>query len=903
MQKRSKPTRWWQFLTLLVIVGALGWIVWKSKTQTSSYGSVTDSGSVQNPAASDGAEHALGSSVEVQPGEASARAETQTPSVRLLVVTQGGDPIASASARAAGASAPSVDFRTASDGRVDIPCDLGVRLTLRIEAIGYLPAQVALEGSVNGDVMRITLTRIGELRVAVFDSLDKPIFGVYVEIRPDKGDALPSSMQGLPEGWPEFLPVCGNPETLDGVKRQLALTDESGVFIARGLPCDEALVVDLSGTVPITRRRALIPGNTGSAELNVHLALHGCIRGTIVFADGSAAADQPVRSFQRGSMGIIPEPITADLQGRFEICGLAAGPAEWRIESPGEVSRCTLVDAPIVDVGTIVIPRLHWTTISLSVADAPAELRFDGWLLQAFHGGRLISSVNGHRSGTTQIELPHGDVRIDLVRGGRRALSYACRVPCDPIQLELGGHLARLTIEGAPVRSGQPCGIRLLGVARAGEERLAPSRHFLAAGQMSSIASWQDADLQLWMLVPGDYRVLLSDEVGETYDLGVVSLHAGEHRRMVARPTGRGTIRGSARDGAGAPAPGVVVQACQLALEFEGLRNRRQTTKTAEDGTFELVNLSSGSWTVFPKSRGPESAEARTVEVAPGEQASIELLVGRPGVLDVEVLDAGRPCARASVRVEPRGDGLRDGATNRSVTDNAGRARFDALCEGEYDLCVSWQGATSGTWIEELRSVFVPGGEVAFLRIDSAQGLARVRFERNGEPFEDWRGAVVFSNLGRSHLRPLPGRDRISEGVLGRGAHLFLLYAPASFPKLHPDRDLNHCRIAYAPELDATLQPITVELRGADVTVRTSSPGASLPLARLIQIGPFRDVWGTEGFDRIVYEDEGPNLRRFRDIPVGAVIQLEDAGWGAVGAWTQVQVLSERGLEIEWPPK
>jgi hypothetical protein len=824
---------------------------------------------------------------------------------RVLVTSACGDPIPFALLRlVAETGRERTKWRTELDGTAAIPCAAGDRFDIEVVAAGYLPARASIVHESDAARQHIELQPAGVLHVTVVDSDGSAIEGVFVEVRPDVPDSTPLGLQALPAGWPEFLPPGCDPAEADGLARQYAATDARGTFLARALPCEQALLVVASERVPVTQSRVTIPAALGHAALELRIATHGCIEGHLVWDDGTPAAHVRVRSFERGSGGQLAAPIEADDAGVFRLCGLSGGASSWRIEVPGQLSRCTRIDAPVVDVGRIEIPRPCRTEVRLRLSGAPAALRYDGWRIHAYSGGKLVSSVGSERDGTTLLELPSGEVQLDLTRGGQLVCSQRMRVPCATLDFELDEHVAGLSIENPPLPAGVPCGIKLLGLAACARDggRHTPPFFSVAAAQMDSLAAWDGAQLDLWMLPAGGYDVHLVDANGVDAHVGRVWLEAGLRARVVARPTGAGSIAGHVRGADGTPIADFALQACQRVYEVEGGLQRRRHARSAPSGEFALTKLPAGPWTVFPKSLGPESSFAVEVDVRPGETTQVELQGAPLGALDVQISAAGEPRAQVVAIVEPHGDGVSEAASIRKLTDRAGRVSFGELCEGEYDVHTTWRERAGGAWVNESRRVRVAAAATTSLAIDSEQARSEIRFTRDGSPFDAWQGGVVFSALGRSHLRVLPGSQRAHSAALGPGPHLFLLYAPPEFPRLDPDQDLNHCHVAYVPDVAATAPTVTVELRGADVVVHARGAGAALPLARLIRIGPFEDVWGKAGFDRLLYVDEPSGVRRFRDVPVGAVIELENAGWRVSGAVQRVCVTSETDIDIEWPP-
>lgn len=118
-------------------------------------------------------------------------------------------------------------------------------------------------------------------------------------------------------------------------------------------------------------------------------------------------------------------------------------------------------------------------------------------------------------------------------------------------------------------------------------------------------------------------------------------------------------------------------------------------TMTDADGRFEILGLAPGTYTLTA-SHPSYSEKSETVELKEGP-AAIEIRLGLGGTISGTVLSAGRPVVGAAVSLGAAGEGMRGpfGEEQQSVSDDAGRFRFERLNPGRYSLTASLRGQSS----------------------------------------------------------------------------------------------------------------------------------------------------------------------------------------------------------------
>lgn len=158
------------------------------------------------------------------------------------------------------------------------------------------------------------------------------------------------------------------------------------------------------------------------------------------------------------------------------------------------------------------------------------------------------------------------------------------------------------------------------------------------------------------------------------------------------RPTGPCAIAGRIIDTSGAP----VTAARVTALGHEGFSRH---TISDSNGTFEIIALPAGSYTLEAEHRDFSVAEYRGITLQ-GEdrKEGVEIIMHRGASLRIEVSDpAGAPIpgARLSLRPENREGSSRNPRTNsrrNGLTDDRGEAFFENLAPGGYVVRIRKRG-------------------------------------------------------------------------------------------------------------------------------------------------------------------------------------------------------------------
>lgn len=218
-------------------------------------------------------------------------------------------------------------------------------------------------------------------------------------------------------------------------------------------------------------------------------------------------------------------------------------------------------------------------------------------------------------------------------------------------------------------------------------------------------------------------------EVGETATTGV-------RVQMAPRPA----IRGRVVDVDGVPLR-------QVTVRLEDAQNDRRamfgakTTTTDGDGTFALVGLDPGQFTLsvrdhrdvpFPREGQDLDDPGQPVTIDGSALDEVELRVQPPTErIEGRVLDPeGAPHADAWVRLNPTGESMLAGRTSVAVTDDEGHFSFDALAKGSYGIDVR---SNRGDAVVEASDVMT--GEALDLTLE-ALGTIHGTVTLDGDPVE-----------------------------------------------------------------------------------------------------------------------------------------------------------------------
>ncbi len=793
---------------------------------------------------------------------------------------------------------------TARDGTVRVPLSRIARSKLRITAEGCFPSTREI-GELAGDSLEIELCAQGRLRVHVFDTRHVPARGALVSAFLARSGVSRELRESLTPSWPEQLGGTGN---------AAPLTDAEGLRRLEGLPCGVPLLVTASNTIPATALEATIDPERREAELEIVAQAPCCLHGRLVWEDKSpvdprTTGDDELRIMCLDSM---PDPNTRPFtrcgeNGEFTFCDLPKGRVNWRIEWPGELSRCTTLAPGTNEVGDIVLHHTELVRGRVYLSHPPEGLRYTGIGLVVWQQGRCV----GHAplvqpDGRFELRLPPGLVRIDLATNRDPLGSFEREIPCGELALCLDALVGRLRIRNLALERSDV----YLRLASVGDEPRARFDGALVARQYSlggteSRIGWQGADLCGWFLPPGTYEAFAGTRKRSSLvALGRATIAAGEECVLDAATPAVGRIRGTVATAKGEPVRGTSISACPQAFVHSAYYDAPRA-RSDPRGEFVFDALPAGSWRVFPSSGGPDAIEARSIELAGGGEASVRVELEATGALEGSVKRHGQPEAGTTLSLFARSDleGLHRPPQLALRSDAEGRFRFLDLVPGEYSLSV-YSGEPNASDRRHMeQNVLVRSGQTISLPIDLDFALTRIDATRDGAPFTAIDDGYVAGPAGLHRFERLSGGDPGWGARVTDGPCLFL-FSNKEIPVLDWPPTARGYLIAYVPLARAGQSQMQVAIGTCSLVVRLRDPGTPMPTARLESVGELRDVAQYFAPATLAGLDEGDGRRRFVGIPPGSSVTLESARWllGPVAA-KRVDLGTRTEVEILWPPE
>lgn len=746
---------------------------------------------------------------------------------------------------------------------------------LLARARGYFPGQATIPAGARE--VELALHVSGTLRIAVLDASGSPIENARMSVTPASTGS-----------WSAFWP-CALPDT--GVDARPLVTGADGGVETPELPCDVALEVRATSSRGEITAQVRIPSATRREVLALRVAGTSCLRGTIVWSDGSPARGVTVRCFDSGPTRDVPYRVRAD--GSFQLCGLTPGVQRWRIEVGGEISRRTWMDGQDVDAGRIVLEERHELIVRLVQGGELRHLPPACFKVAAFLDGREADIVPFHGDGTALMRMPTGAVDLHVTAVGAVIARAHVQVPCDPVEVRIADAVAGLRIVGA---AQGPLTVTLVPVdpARAPTERNSPTARVLSSRMMPRFFSHDAADLLVAPLACGEFDVFLKFDDGDLFRAGSVVLRPGS---MTVVPGARRTdylIQGRARDRRGAPLPGV-----EFAIALASIPGQRRETRTDAQGEFVFAGVGAGEWVVFPAHTSGWSEHARRIVLPRDDPPPVEFVLPDPGSLRVQIDAEGGGVAGATVHVLRSGDGPDARAWTR-ITNVGGTATFERLLPGDYDVYTNLRVGGREYPDIERAVVSIREGERSDLRLGGESEFRQIRFTRRGQPIVDLAPGASLFTLG-GWAPALPADDGSGDFVVRvrGGPTAVLLGAPLDLPLFDPSPITQVMTLAYVADLSAE-RACVIDIAGTDVVVDTGGTGCALPQMRLVSVGPFQ---GLSGFGDwcIAYRDEAPSVRRFADVPEGSVVELVSGPPGSALERRTLRVTCGPEQRILWP--
>lgn len=793
-------------------------------------------------------------------------------------------------------------FITTADGTVALPADSVVGAQVRISADGYCPIRQELPVPVDGAVA-LQLCIAGSLRIRVLGEDHSRRTGAFVTATPTARGVSRELLSGLLGEWPDFYRSAG----AGGPSR---VTSDAGELLIERMPCGLPLCVTASRTVPKTEVETTIDPQSRLGEVEIVAAGRRCIHGRVVW-DSGAPAIMPdgIRVYCLESTGAssLPARTGCNDAGEFTLCDVPSGRVRWRIDWPGEYSRCTRVEDGLVEVGDIVLRRAVNCEGRVYLTKAPKDFTYSGIDIAYYQDGRVVGTAGlVDEDGRFRARLLVGSVQMELMVARNRIATVTQTIPSRELAICLDPFVGSLRIRNLDIDARQRPLLKLLDVDGEkhglGDGAFVAHEHFL--GGLESVVRWNDGDLQAWFLAPGKYDVY----VGCTGDstlicAGRAEIVPGMECVLDASKIARGSIRGSVQTSAGVELAGTSVIACPSALLCSRVY-KPHVLSTDEHGGFKVLDAAPGSWTVFPESRGPESPEAQVIEVKPGAEASVILTVARPGGIEGTVRRYGAAAVGASVSIQAECDPYaivrREMYTQKLREDGA--FKFTDLVPGRYHVSLYSGRPLSRERRQCWYFIDVRAGEIAKVAIDLDLTLTRLNVTRDGAPFDAIDDGYAAGPGGINRLERLDDAGT-KWGVKLADGPCLLLFSSKDFRSLDEPPTPSAYLAAYVRNASAASSEMNVELGGATLVIRRRNDATELPWAYLESVGEVADVSKYLG-RRVLASIDDDMTRRVVCVPVGSTVLLEsDRSSGAPLLTKRIVVGSAAEIETLWPPE
>jgi protocatechuate 3,4-dioxygenase beta subunit len=409
--------------------------------------------------------------------------------------------------------------------------------------------------------------------------------------------------------------------------------------------------------------------------------------------------------------------------GRFEFRGLQAGDYTLSATRRG-MSRATVDPVKVAEgrgAEPVELTLRPGTTISGLLRDRSGS-GAAGWLVFARPSGE--GGAPGLGPGALRTEEPTGPDGAFLLEGLNEGASYDLQAmgppglgprragvtaPADGVELTVAGS-GQIRGQILDAESGRPVpdfelsytpdasgGMRMVFRAAPGRGRGPYERQSFHAEDGTFVL--EDVPAGKWSVEArasgyqkGSAAGVSVDEGGTAEGVevrlskgGIISGRVLETR--TGRPILDAAVRAELSGGGGGPV---------FSMGGEAADNEATTDA---DGRYEITGLATGSWTV--SASHPEWSEASAnVELKDGP-ATVDLRLGHGGSIGGAVLAGGRPVAGAQVGLSTAGEagfggrGFGGGGDQATLSDPAGRFRFDRLTPGRYALGATLRSQSS----------------------------------------------------------------------------------------------------------------------------------------------------------------------------------------------------------------
>lgn len=465
-------------------------------------------------------------------------------------------------------------------------------------------------------------------------------------------------------------------------------------------------------------------------------------------------------------------------RGYFQIAGLDPGTYRLRSEAEG------LSDAQIAEIRVAAGEALIWprrithvpmATLNLTL-DPPVDPAGDRWTVELSEGRPLLPDAEPLvRSATKEGVWNAGKLRADLYR---LKVSSAAGSVLERLDLDLSeGGQRELTLT---VRS-----VRVTGVVRIGDEPLETDLELTNfTGKFVNVRTAVDGTFETFLPSAGEWKPILrypSARGGSAIELDPVTVSDAAVPTHLELKVPGGRVRGEVVDLAG--------KAHKAAVHV--VRSGRPIAQriTDDDGHFDLIGLSSGTYGVDAQGKAGTTPHPVVVELKENDAVDVRLVLEPNRIVEGTVFTP---------------NGLRASGATVYYSSDAGRTRRKVVANMQGRFEISLPGGTSDVHLvvltyeypASLLTVAAAGGRPIDITLAPAGSLLRVRgagssaYVRSGpsvmsiyafyypEPRGRFDGAVYLAP-GRYLICPSATSSDCKPVILGVGGEEVVVFEEA----------------------------------------------------------------------------------------------------------------------------